>query len=58
MRWLRRMGLTVLAMLLLMIAWEPTRVALHGRTVAELTHQLNGAVRERLARPSGRTTSM
>jgi exodeoxyribonuclease VII large subunit len=28
----------------------PTRLALHGRTVAELTHQLDGAVRERLAR--------
>ena len=28
MRWLRRIGLTLLAILLLMTAWEPTRVAL------------------------------
>lgn len=28
MRWLRRLGLTLLAVLLLMTAWEPTRVAL------------------------------
>jgi dienelactone hydrolase len=28
MRWLRRIGLTVLAVVLLMLAWEPTRVAL------------------------------
>ena len=28
----------------------PTRVALHGRAVADLTHQLNRALRERLAR--------